>query len=435
VKQIALLAAIAFSWNCYSQDNENKVFLNSKSWSEVLQIAKTEKKNIFVDAYTTWCLPCKKMDLEVYPDSEIIATLSEKFVSIKIQCDRLPHDSENIRNWYHDTDSLVAKHNITGYPSFLFFSPEGDLIYRESGYHNVKEFSSVLKIVNNPDNNYASEILRFKNGDLDSQALLNLARRSKSYQDDSLAYEIAKKYKKNYLDRAALPDALNESVRHFIVDFQKLFSLNDVLVKYLYHNKEVADKALKQKDFSRDFTEYLISAKLINDKIRLNGKYVNSEPDWKTLQKNITRSYDANTAAKLIVRAKIGWYENKKNWDKAIFYNFQNLDQYGIDSSIMGGSGINNMIYNLVFIHSNNAEWIKKGIKYMEHILKNYPDHDTWIDTYANLLYKAGNKEKAIQYENLALDIAKKRDDNFRIAEYKNVLDKITANKPTWINN
>ena len=52
-----------FSWNVFSQG----IQFETGSWKEVLQKAKQENKLIFVDLYTTWCGPCKKMAAETFP--------------------------------------------------------------------------------------------------------------------------------------------------------------------------------------------------------------------------------------------------------------------------------------------------------------------------------------------------------------------------------
>ncbi|HMV43506.1 MAG TPA: hypothetical protein PKD50_13270, partial [Leptospiraceae bacterium] len=40
-------------------------FVNSE-WKDVVAKATKEKKFIFIDAFTTWCSPCKWMDENVY---------------------------------------------------------------------------------------------------------------------------------------------------------------------------------------------------------------------------------------------------------------------------------------------------------------------------------------------------------------------------------
>jgi len=38
-----------------------------QNWNQVIIQAAKEDKIIFIDAYTDWCQPCKKMDKQVFP--------------------------------------------------------------------------------------------------------------------------------------------------------------------------------------------------------------------------------------------------------------------------------------------------------------------------------------------------------------------------------
>jgi len=63
------------------------VIFKKDDWSAILAQAKAEDKLIFVDAFTTWCGPCKKMDRDV-----------EKGQGIK----------------------LARDYNVSAFPTFLF---------------------------------------------------------------------------------------------------------------------------------------------------------------------------------------------------------------------------------------------------------------------------------------------------------------------------
>ena len=41
------------------------------TWEGVKQKAKNENKYIFIDAYTTWCGPCKYMSNYIFPQKEV----------------------------------------------------------------------------------------------------------------------------------------------------------------------------------------------------------------------------------------------------------------------------------------------------------------------------------------------------------------------------
>jgi len=54
------------------------------SWSEVLARAKEEKKEVFVDIYTTWCGPCKKLDATTFKNPDLGKYINENFIAYKI---------------------------------------------------------------------------------------------------------------------------------------------------------------------------------------------------------------------------------------------------------------------------------------------------------------------------------------------------------------
>ena len=50
------------------------------NWKEILEIAKKENKLVFVDTYTSWCMPCKYMANTIFPKKEMGDYLNERFV-------------------------------------------------------------------------------------------------------------------------------------------------------------------------------------------------------------------------------------------------------------------------------------------------------------------------------------------------------------------
>ena len=58
------------------------------SWKEILEIAKKENKLVFVDNYTSWCGPCKKMVSEVFPLKEVGDFYNANFICYKLDCEK-----------------------------------------------------------------------------------------------------------------------------------------------------------------------------------------------------------------------------------------------------------------------------------------------------------------------------------------------------------
>ena len=52
------------------------------TWDNIKTIAAQEKKLIFIDAYTDWCIWCKVMDKETFSDPAVANFMNEKFVPV-----------------------------------------------------------------------------------------------------------------------------------------------------------------------------------------------------------------------------------------------------------------------------------------------------------------------------------------------------------------
>ena len=95
--------------------------------------AKAENKLIFLDCFTQWCGPCKKMSREVFPQEKVGAVMNPKFVSLKI-------DMESAYG-----APLAKKLQITAYPTFIIFNADAQEISRFLGFHAVDAFLEVIE--------------------------------------------------------------------------------------------------------------------------------------------------------------------------------------------------------------------------------------------------------------------------------------------------
>lgn len=58
------------------------------SWKEVLEKAKQSNKPIFVDVYTSWCGPCKKMSKEIFVLPEVGKTYNSNLICYGIDAEK-----------------------------------------------------------------------------------------------------------------------------------------------------------------------------------------------------------------------------------------------------------------------------------------------------------------------------------------------------------
>ena len=54
------------------------------SWYEIVDMAKSTNKFIFVDVYADYCPPCKLMDTQVFPNRDVAVFYNEHFINYKI---------------------------------------------------------------------------------------------------------------------------------------------------------------------------------------------------------------------------------------------------------------------------------------------------------------------------------------------------------------
>jgi thioredoxin-related protein len=142
-------------------------FKNASSWQEIRKRAKAEHKCVFVDCYTTWCGPCKAMDDNVYSNDSVAQVVNHSFIALKLQMDVTSNDNNEIREHYTDAKKMDQEYHITAFPTLLFFSPDGELIYRKEGYQGPNDFIALVKVALDPDNQYTTFARKYQSNKTD----------------------------------------------------------------------------------------------------------------------------------------------------------------------------------------------------------------------------------------------------------------------------
>lgn len=411
--------------------NKGISFTEGLTWSQLKEKAKVESKFIFVDCYATWCGPCKMMDRNVYPLKNVGDSVNAHFIAVKVQMDTTEQDDEMVKSWYADARLIKTSYKIAAFPSFLFFSPEGELVHRDVGYKDEKEFLSLVADAVNPTKRYIKLLKEYQQGRKDYELMPHLVKSAKLFGEDSLSENIAKDYKKNYLDKLSEAELSKKEYFDFIVGYLYLLSTKDNFFKLCYYKPKVIDKFMYS-GFSRSIVNSIVTKEEIDAKLWINNKPAIDSPNWDALFATIASKYDTSIARRTILDSKLQWYNYHKDWSQVVKYNIEEIETYGLDTVGLAKSFLNNMIFDVIFMHSNDTTALNKGIRWMEIILETSPDSHTRLDTYANLLYKVGRKERAIQIEQQALALAEKSKDESNVILYKLIIDKMNKGIPTW---
>ena len=103
--------------------SETGIRFKSMTLEKAKQIAKETDKLIFIDAYTSWCGPCKRMAATSFMEEEVGEIFNERFVNIKIEMEK-------------DVDGpeVARLYKVRAYPTLLVINSEGKLIKQNVGF-------------------------------------------------------------------------------------------------------------------------------------------------------------------------------------------------------------------------------------------------------------------------------------------------------------
>lgn len=120
-----LCCLLAFAFTAEAQQIS---FVKNCSWEELKARAQKEDKPIFVDVYTSWCAPCKKMAATVFKDPEVVAYMDKNYISIQLDAEK------------EKSHGFFANFHPGAYPSFYWLDKNGRLLSTKTGYMPSEPF-------------------------------------------------------------------------------------------------------------------------------------------------------------------------------------------------------------------------------------------------------------------------------------------------------
>jgi thioredoxin 1 len=144
MKRILLVLAISgvalsFMSIIYSRSDESPQGIKFSSLS--LENAKKESissgKLIFIDAHTSWCGPCKRMAATSFVDERVGKVYNEKFINLKIDCEKDP-----------DGPEISRLYKISMYPTLLVIDGNGKKIKEIIGFQTSDQLIAIANSIN-----------------------------------------------------------------------------------------------------------------------------------------------------------------------------------------------------------------------------------------------------------------------------------------------
>lgn len=133
------------------------------SFEEALAKAKLEDKIIFVDAYTTWCGPCKAMSKNTFTNANVGKFYNSNFINLKIDQEK----GEGL--------DFAKKYEVRYYPTLVFVNGDGQMVHKGVGYLEAEEFLMLGASATNEDYQLLSLQKQYNQGNRNSRLLKTLA--------------------------------------------------------------------------------------------------------------------------------------------------------------------------------------------------------------------------------------------------------------------
>lgn len=356
--------------------SQQSIKFEESNFASILAKAKTEKKLVFMDAYASWCGPCKLMEKNVFTDKNVADFYNKNFINVRIDMEK------------GEGKELAMKYGVRSYPTFLFLNAEGEIVGKELGYIKSEEFLKLGKKNNNPqlvNTNLKDEFLK---GKLDQAGLLNFISLYAS-KDPVLAKQASEKYFSNKKDKSFSGEEVNA-----LLNFTQ--SVDDANYKVFVANKAAITELLPENNY-KQFDNYLKLMKLVTSATNEKTKTID---DSKVL-KDGEGLFPKDELIKSLNIYKLNYYsahENFPAYEKTALEYYKNPDEFN-NNELLGAA-------STLAEKSTDRIALQTAARWAEKVVMSQESYDS-TSILATLYDKLGKKEEAKMFAGMAANFAK----------------------------
>lgn len=385
MKSIKLII-IALLFGC-KNDKEistyNNLTIIKQDYNKALKTALKENKLLFIDFYTTWCSPCKKLDEIVFQNDSIKKILKKDFILLQ-------YNAEN-DSIFH----LSKKHHVSSYPTGIILNKNGYVLNRKYGFPGGEDFDKLTK-----------SVFEF------TSKGIKLNKKNKILKGYSNKINASKypPFYVNYVNRTNIKIDSSE-INEYLNKEQDIFS-EEYFSTLIYFAGNISNKIADI--IIRNKKKYIaLYGKTNMDVLMLfliSGKFdraiaEKSQKKYEEAIRFTKRNLNEKRAKNMLISFKKDFLKAQGKWNQVFQIN-ENLRKNGKFSN----GHINHFSWN-VYKNCDDQEIIIKCIDWMKEVVEKEPTY-TYLDTYAFLMKKSGNKIEAKRIALLAIAAAEKENQN-----------------------
>jgi thiol-disulfide isomerase/thioredoxin len=376
-----------------------------ENFATVSARAKKEKKLIFIDFYTVWCGPCRKMAAEVFKQPAVAELYNSKFVNYKLDAER----GEGI--------ALAKKYEVAYYPSFVFIDADGNLYNKSVGYQKDSTFMALAlqtqKEFETPDNLVLLKAAYPKRKNDTAFLVKYINKLAAAEMSATIPIE-------QYLTiQTAMPVGSQAMMEFLTMHYRHLRmggKAEAILRKYIDEFRKMAEGNKDQQLFLKDYESWLLDrsrgfAKEQKSEalMELYMTYWNKLPDNKSEKVSFTRE-----SLWLDFYASVGnWVKYKKLADHYLDsladyaatrqpVTFKDQTAHAIKLRVLASILVTNAeIYYKQFPGEKDLN--KKGLRWVAAAIHVNNENAFIQSTYADFLYRNGQRDEAITWKQRGL--------------------------------
>lgn len=368
-KIIFVLLTMFFASNVFSQGIE----FEHGTFQDALDKAKAENKLVFMDCFTTWCGPCKKLSRDVFTQKEVGDFFNENFVNVKMDMEK----GEGV--------GLAKKYGVRSFPTLLYLDGEGNVQHITIGASDATTLIGNAKIAKDPTQNWGNTHRKYMNGERGIDFLQEyILAGSRGRQDVSDAIEY-------YYSKVGNDELINKN--GFDIISTSVKSVTDDKYMFVLRNKE---KFYANVDKVRIdlFLESVMLRELMD---AMKGGDVEFDAQKKEL-----KDVDKDMAEKVIEKFEV--YQLYRDADKSKYYSAQ--ADFSLKYDFENSKALNRYAWMIVDAKVElGKEILVKAVKMAKRSVEldaNFAN----LDTYAFALYKIGNFDQAMEQAKKSVELA-----------------------------
>ena len=344
---------------------DNGIHFSKKNWDEILVEAKAQDKLIFVDAFTTWCGPCKMMSSKIFPLKEVGDFYNEHFINVKKDMEK------------GDGPALASLYGVQAYPTLLFINGDGEMMHRGVGYQAAPDLLKLGKDAMDPDSQIGALDQRYYSGDRDPEFL------------------------KNYIEiKAGMYDGSHEPIMAEYLQSQNDWSQPQILDLIFNYTLSVQNPGFNYMREASALFESRFGKDVFNQRMKglINSAMANVNPEA-PLEESLTtlKTIDPDNYDKNSNLLKMNYYRqrgDRTGYAKATENYMDNHDGQSWDE-------LNEICWTFYQV-VDDKKLLKKAAKWAKRSVK--MDTNAYnTDTLAALYYKLGKKRKSLKEAEKAL--------------------------------